>query len=927
MNKVLKYLNQPVILMITAIVLWMLYPPVINHLLNKNSVLYVSAFSHTIGGISASLIAFYILFIKDKVDFRAIVSNTHFKKVVLFTSLAGSFSVANHFLLYTALKISDEFDVMAILAFETWPIIFFIIDSKLRKEKRETSINDYVFTAAAFSGFIVLTMPNLDLADFILFDSPMLITIFLALLGGLAMAITCYFRMKNMDYWGEISKEYSKKHGSINVFKQGLLTEAGARTFSGVTLGIILFFSNESIPLPSGQTMALFLFVGVFILAIGGILYDLSVFSSKNASIGALWYLMPVGAIAILAIMQGRWPNQYEAVASVLIVSSNIFLALRYPLRSALLFLFVSVCAVGLYILFMPTMQIDNYYDLLAVSTIFFVLLATFSLERATQLNNERKQLIIDFNEKIISYLEIFCKAGTCEIKNIKDYTLFAFQNFINKFENIKDFNKTQQNIKALKHSLLTKQDTNNKEALSEIFSIGDQLNTIKINKISVDEFIILIFLGVTNIVFSLFFRPHTLASGLFALITTTAIIYLLLVIYERNQNTQTKSYEALNIQKIMQYMHKLEDLTKLDELKQAITQSNSANLYPDRSRASSYWTFSVFIILFVGFGYGFFYDSLEQKKTSENSPLSLNANKKEVKIALLDWTSAKLKANILTKIINSYTDLHASMVPISSKQAFEQMDKKDGGVDIYPELWVQNSQKLIKRYVRAFKTVSLSKTSTEAFQGICYTNFKKENNSSLNMKDLLSKNIAKKFDLSGDSRGNIWIGADSWYSTSLEKKRLSAYGLDKSYSFDVYDYKVFKMLLKRNEKKHIPTLFFCYYPSDLFSNQNIYFVDEKSYNKQEWDTLVNNKHINLAKSGTPWPKNKITIAYKSKITYKQKKLKLLLDNFHIENKELIGMLLRLQKGESVDKISDIWLEENKEKILQWLVGFQLKEQ
>ena len=152
------------------------------------------------------------------------------------------------------------------------------------------------------------------------------------------------------------------------------------------------------------------MFVGVAILALGSLLYDLSVFSAENASISALWYLMPVGAVLILAIMQGRMLNQYEAVASVLIVSSNIFLGLRYPLRSSLLVLFVSVCSIGIWILFAPVSAIDSYYDLLAVSTVFFALLATFALDRTTSLNRERESLLGEFSEQVFGVLELHDK-------------------------------------------------------------------------------------------------------------------------------------------------------------------------------------------------------------------------------------------------------------------------------------------------------------------------------------------------------------------------------------------------------------------------------------------------------------------------------------------------------------------------------------
>jgi len=934
MNKLMDWVSKPVGLMLIAVFLWMSYPPLVNQLLNSSSVLYVSAFAHSIGGFSTLIVAFYVLIIRDKIRILSLLSSTHIKKVAYYTGLAGLFSVLNHFLLYTALKSSEEFDVVAILVFETWPILFFIIDSKLRKEKRKITINDYIFTGAAFAGFIILTIPNLDFADILLLNSPMINTIVLAALGGLAMAITCYFRMKNMDVWSDLS---TSQQIPINSFRRGLLTEAGARTISGVILTIILFISGEKVAFPETSTLFLLLFVGIFILAIGGLLYDLSVFSADSASVGALWYLMPVGAIAILALMQGRLINQYEAVASVLIVSSNIFLALRYPLKSSLLFLFVSICLIGIWILFAPILPINNYYSLLSVSTIFFVLLATFALERATALNREKEDLLVEFNEQVTILMERIADTDKCEYfklyaQEIRLYTFLNLHSFIRAFRDISHLRNIQKKVEKLKQSMLfssLQRDKEIREYLLRLFKTGDKLQTMESDRIAPEEFIILIFLGTANIFFSLVFRPESLSSGLFSLIVTASIIYLLLIIIERDKNTQIRHDHALNVKSIVKYLEKYEDLEIINEsakLEHEIRTTLDINSTPQKTRSYSYWTFSVFVIIFLGFGYSFFYSSLKQNQLFENSPLSLVDNKKniQVNIALLDWPSAQIKAHILKDIINKHTELKASTVPISSVVAFKQMDETKGMIDIYPELWVENNKKLIRRYVNAYGTVSLGKTSVEGYQGLCYTSFTDRENL-FSEKDFLSEKVAHLFDLSGDNKGNIWIGTDGWDSTKIEKRRLAGYGFDKYYNFDVYDIEVMKLLLKRNNEKKVPTLFFCYYPSDVFMDKNVYFAKNTKHDKNEWKKIMMNKDINSLESSTSWPTTNIKIAFRTSLIKDHKELNLLLNNFYVSNDDLIDMLSMIKKGKSIEKVSKDWIENNNEKILEWLIGFKFK--
>lgn len=193
--------------------------------------------------------------------------------------------------------------------------------------------------------------PNISLADWLLLESPMLNTILLAALGGLAMSINCYMRMKCMDAWSQLSEQYDL---SLTPLRRAILTEGGVRCVAAPLILTTLFLFGHLENQFTHIDYLIVAFVGIAILALGSLLYDLSVYSAPNASISVFWYFMPVGAVIILATMQGRILNQYEAVASVLIVSANIFLGLKFPLRSSLLILFTSVCLIGIWLIFAP---------------------------------------------------------------------------------------------------------------------------------------------------------------------------------------------------------------------------------------------------------------------------------------------------------------------------------------------------------------------------------------------------------------------------------------------------------------------------------------------------------------------------------------------------------------------------------------------
>ncbi|WP_142994624.1 hypothetical protein [Thalassospira xiamenensis] len=484
-------------------------------------------------------------------------------------------------------------------------------------------------------------------------------TVGLAFLGGAAMAANCFFRMKCMDGWEKISAD---KNRPLTDFKKGLLTETFARSIAAPIFIAVLVFTQPVVSDISITNVLLITFVGIVVLALGSLLYDLSVFQAQNASIGVLWYLMPIGSVVILSIANGRLMTQYEAVASVLIVSSNIFIALRYPLKPSLMSLFVAVNLIGVWLLVLPVSTIDNYYDLLAVSTVFFVLLATFALKRTTSLNRAREDLWGDFWHKLTSVCE-YAKNNADDVEKsasrtqkVQEYALLHLQTFLRIFANKDALSKIQEKAESIKAEILPSDctDQDRREYTRDLFRVGDKLFALESNRISPAEYVILILLGSTSVLFSLIFRPDTLSASLFALIVATSVIYLLLTIHERDKSTQIRRDHALQCTNIMHYLQKLVPMSEtvpslpvpehpdlLPTTKQ-IEHALKTKTVRNDTRSVTYWVFAVFVFLLAGFGYGFIYKSIETNYLPENSPLAGSGlQNAKIEIALLDWPSA----------------------------------------------------------------------------------------------------------------------------------------------------------------------------------------------------------------------------------------------------------------------------------------------
>lgn len=907
----------------------MLYPPLVNYLIDRSSTLFVAGISHTLAAVATIMVVIAVFYSEKRIRFSYLFKQYRSPSLLLPTLASGVLICTNHLLLYAALESSQEFDVIAILIFEAWPIVFFYIDSTLRKSKRTTSATDYIFSGAAFAGFIVLMAPNISLADWLLLESPMLNTIFLAGLGGLAMAVNCFMRMKCMDAWSGISTQQAQL---LTPLRRAILTEAGVRCVAAPLILSTLFLFGQLDNQFTQLDYIIVTVVGVAILALGSLLYDLSVYSAENASISVFWYFMPVGAVIILATMQGRILNQYEAVASVLIVSANIFLGLKFPLRSSLLVLFTSVCLIGIWLIFAPTYPIDSYYDLLAVSTVFFVLLATFALERTTALNRERERLLGEFNESVMRLPKTLGGTDSHLIEYqqlIHGYVTKHLFTFLRAFHSIEEMRKVQNEIQDIKHTLLAQAEDKGplRERLLSTFNVGEKIMTMESDRIPPEEFVILILLGATNVFFSLVFRPDSFSSALFSLIVTTSVIFLILLINERDKYTQVRHDHGLVCRDMLKYANAFNsaNLTDSDNKmvssieETLVTKSSGAN-----SALRSYWVFGVFTFLFCGFGYALLYDTLNDVQADESSPIlsSRNMNNAHLNIALLDWPAAQIKAQILSDIINTHTETKAHLISVAHKQAFEEIGKKNGAIDVHPDIWTANNAPLIRKFVRAYKTMALSQTSTYGQQGLCYTNYQPD--APISMTDLLSAKTATKFDLSKNNRGDIWVGAKGWTALDIEKRRLDAYGLSKYYDYHVFDQDLLHKLIMQNHTIEQASLFFCYYPDALFSNKHVKFISEPAHDEMQWQAIMRAHHSKDELEGTSWPRTEIKVGYRASLTSSHPTIAKLLDHYFIQNEDLVSMLQQIENGASVENVSQDWVNKHNDKIIQWLTGFPL---
>ena len=321
--------------MVITVSLWMFYPLIVDLILNNVSLFYLAAIIHSIAALGVSA---YLYFRINKNIFNYLLKN--YKKLLYPVLLSGILICANHLLLYYALSLTDSLDVIAILFFETWTLLFVYFNAVYRSDKIHLSKNDIIFSLAAFLGFIILTLEHFDFNNLKL-ESGFIPVAGFAFLGGVAMALNSFARIKCLDRIKSLSEENSIPISDFNI---SLIAEGFVRIVAAPFFILSFFISDESVK-PIGMfDFSLILFVGLFIIALGSVLYDLAIYQSKTSAVASLWYLTPIGSVSLIALYNMELLSYNEFISLFILITSNLLIAFCPHLNVKKAYAYLGIC-------------------------------------------------------------------------------------------------------------------------------------------------------------------------------------------------------------------------------------------------------------------------------------------------------------------------------------------------------------------------------------------------------------------------------------------------------------------------------------------------------------------------------------------------------------------------------------------------------
>ncbi|MFT5502344.1 MAG: glycine betaine/proline transport system substrate-binding protein [Gammaproteobacteria bacterium] len=215
---------------------------------------------------------------------------------------------------------------------------------------------------------------------------------------------------------------------------------------------------------------------------------------------------------------------------------------------------------------------------------------------------------------------------------------------------------------------------------------------------------------------------------------------------------------------------------------------------------------------------------------------VSSYASAADVVIGVPNWPSVAATASILKAVIEDNFGLEVELQNASNPVVFEAMDS--GSMHIHPEVWLPNQANLNNTFVNQKKTVLQAPKGVPAFQGMCVTKGTAERTGIKKLSDLSDPDMAQNFDTDGDGKGEVWIGASGWASTSVEKIRAKSYGYDETMNLMEMDESVALAGVDNAVAKKEDSVFFCYTPHHLFALHELVILDEPAYDESKWNVV-----------------------------------------------------------------------------------------
>ncbi len=288
--------------------------------------------------------------------------------------------------------------------------------------------------------------------------------------------------------------------------------------------------------------------------------------------------------------------------------------------------------------------------------------------------------------------------------------------------------------------------------------------------------------------------------------------------------------------------------------------------------------------------------------------------------VGMPNWPSGQAAANIIKYGIEKQLGLTVDVREMGTMTIFAGLDT--GEVDVHPEIWQPNFNSLVKKYVDEKKTVRLSPKTVAATQGLCAT---KDTAEKFGIKDIADLSDPKKsvaLDTDGDGKGEIWIGAETWSSTTIEKIRAKSYGYSETLTLLEAPEDVAMAAVDAAAATGQPIVFYCYSPHHVFKLHDVVELTEPAHDDAKWKVLLpsdDTDWLSKSNAAVAWPASKFEIGFASATAERLPKVASFLSNIDFTPDEITQMSYAIEvERQEPAAFAQKWIADHADRLSAW---------
>ncbi|MEM9970270.1 MAG: glycine betaine ABC transporter substrate-binding protein [Pseudomonadota bacterium] len=294
-----------------------------------------------------------------------------------------------------------------------------------------------------------------------------------------------------------------------------------------------------------------------------------------------------------------------------------------------------------------------------------------------------------------------------------------------------------------------------------------------------------------------------------------------------------------------------------------------------------------------------------------------------KIAISDLNWNGAKAIANVLKAVINGPMGSEADIVQGMNQAAviMEGMDKGDGSVDIYTDLWMPNQQALWDEYVDVRGSVATNQPYAGTSNIYVPTYMAEKGITSI--EDLNDPEVAAMFDTDGNGKGEYWAGDVTWASTKRWQIKFKSYGLDGLWEPNIVSADTFKAGLEAAYSSSQPQLFYYWTPEAIHVKYDLTALEEPArFDGCEDVDLDAENWLEVSTFECVIASNEIFVGYSKSLEERNPAVAQMLSNVQFTGDEINEWIVEMFENKRDPQIvAEEWIEDNMDVVNGWING------